>query len=399
MQCGKDTRMKFLYLIILAALIGITYHSASADVYIASNEYAGYFDHDGTYVVYGSVKNTESQPVLAKVQVAVTENNSTYSESRILPVIYSLNDMPFELRFTQITHGSPILQRPEISFIPTNSKPLDVAIDYDKTLVKYPDGHLTGFVTNTGNSTVRDINIYALVHDKSNRYIGEVENTWTIPSLAPGNKTEFVMYPDPAVAKKVYYYSCFIPGTDSSIELSTPLKGKTFYFSVLSIVYFTNQKFEPDTNSISLDASNPWQMPYFANFMFPENSSNGSFEVKIDGTKVDALTSMDNETNNWHVAFNVGYGQHKVVISGFDPKYVPNTDEYFYLDARSALTAWAGFSTFTISDSKLLQVLGLNGTHVPPWVKTSVSYMIYNNVPPASIVDEIKYLKHVGIVR
>src|SRR5574337_411965 len=267
--------MKIFYLTPIIALLGILFHVASADVYIPGNEYAGYFDHDGIYAVYGSVKNTENQPVLAKVQITVSNGNSAFSESRILPVIYSLNDMPFKFKFQQITGGEPILQKPNVSFILTNSNPLDIEINYDKTLVKYPDGHLTGFITNTGNKTVNNIDIYALVHDKNNRYLDEVENTWTIPSLSPGNKTEFVMYPDPTIAKKVYYYSCFIPGTDSSIELSTPLKGKTFYFSVLSIVYFTNQKFDENGNSISFDASNPWQIPYYANFMFPENSSNG----------------------------------------------------------------------------------------------------------------------------
>ncbi|MGI0046641.1 MAG: hypothetical protein ACREBB_05575, partial [Nitrosotalea sp.] len=234
---------------------------------------------------------------------------------------------------------------------------------------------------------------------KNNQYLDEVENTWTIPKISPGDKSEFVMYPDPNVAKQVYYYSCFIPGTDGSIEMSTQWKEKPFYFSILSIVYFTNQEFNESTNSISFDASNPWQIPFFANFMFPNGSSNGNFKVFIDGNQINPLISSDDDTKNWHVAFNVNYGQHKVVISGFDPNYVPNTDEYFYLDDESALAVWAGFSTFTISDSKLLDVLGIHGQFIPSWVKNTVNFMIYNNVPVDDIVNEIKYLKQVGIVK
>ncbi|MDE1726030.1 MAG: hypothetical protein KGH89_02035 [Thaumarchaeota archaeon] len=391
--------MKVFYIIPVFVLLGVLFHVAGAQVYIPDSEYAGYFDHDGMYAVYGSVKNTDNQTVLAKVQVTVNNGDSTFSESRILPVIYPSKDMPFKFIFPQITSGDPVLQKPLVSFFSTNSNPLNIEVNYDKTLMKYPDGHLTGFITNTGNYTVSNIDVYALVHSKNNQYLDEVENTWTIPKIDPGNKAEFVMYPDQTIAKQVAYYSCFIPGTDSSIEMSTQWKDKTFYFSVLSIVYFTNQNFDENSNSISFDASNPWQMPYYANFMFPSESSNGAFQVLVDGNQINPLISKDNDTQNWHVAFNIGYGQHKVMIAGFDPSYVPNTDEYFYLDEKSALVSWAGFSTFTISDSKLLDVLGIHGSYVPPWVKNTVSYMIYNNVPADDIVNEIKYLKQSGIVK
>ncbi len=391
--------MRIFYVIPAFVLLGVLFHGASAEVYISDKEYAGYFDHDGIYVVYGAVKNTENQTVIAKVQVTVNNGNTTLSESRILPAIYPSKDMPFKFKFPQITGGEPVLQKPNVSFILTNSNPLNIEVNYDKTLVKYPDGHLTGFITNTGNDTAYNIDVYALVHNKNNQYLDEVENTWTIPKISPGDKSEFVMYPDPNVAKQVYYYSCFIPGTDGSIEMSTQWKEKPFYFSILSIVYFTNQEFNESTNSISFDASNPWQIPFFANFMFPNGSSNGNFKVFIDGNQINPLISSDDDTKNWHVAFNVNYGQHKVVISGFDPNYVPNTDEYFYLDDESALAVWAGFSTFTISDSKLLDVLGIHGQFIPSWVKNTVNFMIYNNVPVDDIVNEIKYLKQVGIVK
>lgn len=391
--------MRILYGILPVVVLVLFAHSAYADVYVADKEFAGYFDSHGVYTVYGAVKNTGTGTVLAKVQVTVIEGSSNFSESRILPVIYTLADMPFKFKFPDITQGQPVLEKPVVTYLPTNSDPLNIVIDYDKGLVRYPDGHLTGFITNTGKDTAHNIDIYALVHDKHNNYLDEVENTWTIPSLGAGNRTGFVMYPDPSVAKSVYYYSCFIPGTDNSIEISTPMNGKTFYLSVLSIVYFTNPRLSADNTSLSLDASNPWQIPYYANFMLPRGSGNGNFEVLIDGAKANALNSFDNDTKNWHVAFNVPYGQHRIVISGFEPSYVPDNDEYFYLDAKSALTAWAGFSTFTIPDSKLLEVIGIQGNHVPSWVKTTVGFMIYNNVPSDSVIDEIKYLKSQGIIR
>ena len=375
------------------------FHYASAEVLVHSNEFAGYFDSDGFYTVFGSVRNMENQPVLAKVQVTVKSGDNTFSENNILPVIYPSKDMPFKFKFPQITIGNPILESPKISYILTNSEPLNLEVNYDTTLQRHPDGHLTGFITNTGNDTRYNVNVYALVHNKNNEFLDEVQSIQSIPKINPGNKAEFIMYPDPTVAKQVTYYSCFIPGTDNSIELWTQMKDKKFYFSVLSIVYFTNQKFNENDNSISIDAGNPWQIPYYADFMFPRGSSNGDFKVSIDNKQINPLISIDNDTNNWHVAFNIDYGQHNVLISGFDPNYVPISDEYYYLDSKLALTAWAGYSTFTISDSKLLSVLGIKGEYVPAWVKNTVNFMIYNNLSADDIVNEIKYLKQIEVVR
>jgi hypothetical protein len=391
--------LKSLYLIPAFALVAVLFHFANAQVYVPEDQYAGYFDSNGIYSVYGSVRNNESQPIIAEIQVTINSGDHALSESRILPVILPTKDMPFKFKFPQITDSDPILQKPKISFILTNTKPLNVDINYDRTLVRYPDGHLTGFITNSGNETVYNINVYALVHNKINQFIDEVESTQTIPKINHGDKAEFIMFPDPIVTKQVTYYSCFIPGTDNFIQMSTHWRQKAFYFSVLSIVYFTNQKFDVNQNAISFDASNPWQIPYFANFMFPSGSSRGDFKVFIDGKQINSLISKENNTGNWHVAFNVDYGQHKVMISGFDSNYVPSSNEYFFLTPKSALTAWAGYSTYTIPDSQLLDVLGINGEFVPPWLKGNVKYMIFNDLPTDEIVNEIKYLKQAGIVR
>ncbi|MGI0072838.1 MAG: hypothetical protein ACREA3_03375 [Nitrosotalea sp.] len=391
--------MKPFFIIPVAALFTVLFHYASAEVLVNDNEFAGYFDSDGIYTVFGSVRNMESQSVLAKIQVTVDIGDNTFSKSSILPVIFPSKDMPFKFKFPQISAGDPILQNPQISYILTNSEPLNLEVNYDRTLVRHPDGHLTGFITNTGNDTSYNVSVYALVHNKNNEFLDEVQSTQPIPKMNPGDKAQFIMYPDPTIAKHVTYYSCFIPGTDNSVELWTQWNSKRFYFSILSIVDFTNQKFNEDDNSLYLDAANPWQIPFYANFMFPVGASNGDFKVFIDGKKINPLISIDNDTNNWHVAFNVDYGQHKVLISGFNSNYVPTSDEYFYLDSKLALTAWAGYSTFTISDSKLLYVLGIKGEYVPAWIKNTVGFMIYSNLPSDDIVNEIKYLKQIGIVR
>lgn len=392
--------MKFVYIVPFLVLFALLPHDSSAEVYLNKGQYGGYFDSYGVYTVYGYVGNNENQPVIAKVGVVVKSGNTTFSESKILPVIYpSMSMMPFRFSFPQISAAEPILLKPDLDFISTHSNPLNLEVVYDDTLIHYPDGHLTGFIRNTGNDTLNNINVYALVYGKGNRLLGAIQSAKTISQILPGEKSEFVMFPDPKIAQDIVYYSCFVPGADNAIVLATDIDGKKFYFSLLSIVYFSNQEFDKNNNSISMRASNPWQIPYYANFMFPANSSDGDLKVFIDSKEVKSLVSKDQDTGNWHVAFNIDYGQYDVVVAGFKPNFVPNSDEYFYVTPKLALEAWAGYQTFSMSDSAMLQKLGITGTYVPVWVKTDVQFSLFNNLPIDDVVKAVKYLNEQGIVK
>ncbi|MGH2613404.1 MAG: FxLYD domain-containing protein [Rhabdochlamydiaceae bacterium] len=392
--------MKFIYIIPFLMLFALFPHDSHAEVYLNKGQYGGYFDSHGVYTVYGYVGNNETQPVIAKVDVAVKNGNTTFSESKILPLIYpSMGMMPFRFSFPQISAGDPMLLKPDLAFISTHSNALNLEVVYDTSLVHYPDGHLTGFIQNTGNDTTHNIDVYALVYDKENQLLGAVKSVKTISQILPGEKAEFVMLPDPKMAQNIAYYSCFVPGADNAIELATDDGGKKFYFSVLSIVYFSNQNFDKNNNSISLKASNPWQLPYYATFMFPVNSSDGDLKVFIDGKEVKSLVSRDQDTGNWHVAFNVNYGQYNVMITGFKPNFVPNSDEYFYVTPKLALESWAGYSTFSMNDSSMLQELGISGTYVPVWVKNDVHFVLFDNLPIDQVVKVIKYLNEQGVVK
>ena len=71
--------MKPFFIIPIVLLFTILFHFASADVLVHSNEFVGYFDSDGIYTVFGSVRNMESQPVLVKIQVNVNSGDNTLS--------------------------------------------------------------------------------------------------------------------------------------------------------------------------------------------------------------------------------------------------------------------------------------------------------------------------------
>jgi len=66
-------------------------------------------------------------------------------------------ELPFKIKFPEITSQFPILKKPVISFITTEKIPLKIEVIYDDTLIKHKDGHLTGRIINNGKSPVYNI--------------------------------------------------------------------------------------------------------------------------------------------------------------------------------------------------------------------------------------------------
>lgn len=394
--------MNLYFVLVCVIFSAVILHYANAQVWIADNEFSGYFDSNGVYTVFGAVKNTEQYPIISTVQINIQDNDKIISSSYTLPTVFPSKDMPFKFKFPQVTSKDPVLETPIITYQSTVREPLDIEVIYDKTLVKHSDGHISGFIVNDGNSSQYNVKIYALIHSKDNKFIDEAESVEKIVKMDPGQKEQFSMYPDPKLASKISYYSCFVPGADYVVGMSVPKGNQKFDFSVLSLVYFSDQKFDDKKNTLYFDGANAWPLTYSATFMFPNGSGTRNLQAYVDDKPVYTLVSKDNDTGNWHVAFNVDHGQHKILISGFNDQYNPSSEgvfEYSVLGTDSAVKAWGGYSGYTLTDSQLLNLLGIHGTFIPPWMKNTIKYVIYDNLPSNDVVKALKYLNEKGIVR
>ncbi len=312
--------MKLFCLLVLTVLGIVMFHSANAEVWIPDDEFKSYFDSKGIYAVFGAVRNTNEQPMISTVKINIQDGNKIISSSFTLPPVYPNKDMPFKFKFPQVTSNDPILEKPQLNYEPTLLDPMNVEVIYDKTLVRHTDGHMSGFIMNNGSLPVYGVKLYALIHSKDNNFIDEAESIEKIAKMDPGDKQQFTMYPDPKAASFVAYYSCFVASLNGSNPINMIIQGNnnTFNFAVDSLVYFTQQKFVDDGKTLYLHANDAWPMTTFANFMFPMNSKAENFTVTVDGGQTYALNSLDNSSRGWHVAFNVGHGDHIVLISGFN---------------------------------------------------------------------------------
>jgi len=336
-------KANFFSLLILGL---ITSQFASAEVWIPENEFVGYFDYDGIYTVVGAVKNSEEYAVVPTVEIKIQDGGGIVSESYTLPAANPSKDIPFKIKFSQVSSENPILEKPSVTFVTTTKEISGIEVVYDKTLVKHSDGHTSGFIINNGVLPAYGIKVYALIHGEGGKLIDVGKSVKTIEKIEPGEKKEFSIYPDPSVASQVRYYSCFAIGDDNIIPMFVMREDKKFEFRYESGAYFDNLKFDDEKNTLALFARNPWPTTVYANFEFPMERETQKFSVNIDGEEVNALQSRD-EYNNWHVAFNLEpQTSNQILISGFENNAEPNLqagfESYYLLGIIPAAAIIAG---------------------------------------------------------
>ena len=343
MWLNPITKANFFILLMLSL---ITSQFVSAEVWIPENEFAGYFDYNGIYTVVGTVKNSEEDAIIPTVEIKIQDGDRIVTESYTLPATNPSKDIPFKLKFAQVSNENPILEKPSITFVTTTKETTGVEVVYDKTLVKHSDGHTSGFIINNGVLPAYGIKVYALIHGEGSKVIDVGKSVETIEKIEPGEKKEFSIYPDPSIASQVSYYSCFAIGDDMVIPMFVTREGKKFEFRYESSAYFDNLKFDDEKNTLVLFARNPWPTTVYANFEFPREQESQKFSVQIDGEQVNTLQSRD-DYDNWHVAFNLKpRTSSQILISGFENNAEPDlqagTQSYYLLGIIPAAAIIAG---------------------------------------------------------
>ena len=212
-----------------------------AEVIVPVDEYIGYFDSNGIYTVVGNVKNEFDYAVIPTISVSVNDDSKIFSKIIKHVPLGSNAEIPFKIKFPEIL-GTPTLLPVELSYEKTNKDIVPIQVLYDQTLIKYNDGHLTGRIQNTGNETIYNPKIFAVVHGYE-RVLDIVQNIEFIDKIEPGEIIEFSMYPDPSITDDVFYYSCFAPVDTTVIPITAKKNDGNFDFRHFST--FSSVKMAP----------------------------------------------------------------------------------------------------------------------------------------------------------
>ena len=341
-----------LFVLLFGFLISFTFlfPVSYAEVIVPPEEYLGYFDSNGVFTVIGNVKNNFEYAIIPTIDVSIKDNSETFTKTIRHVPLSSGSEVPFKIKFPEVSSDNPVLLPPNITFEITNKDPLFLEVIYDETLVQYEDGHLTGRIQNTGNTTIFNPKIYAVIHGYE-QVLDIVQNMEHINKIDPGEIVNFSMYPDPSVTDDVFYYSCFAPVDTTVVPVTTIKNGEEFDFRYDSGAWYSAAKFNEEGTVLSIRGYNSYPLETYANFEFAPISGNEKFDVTLNDEPIEFIQSID-EMGYWHVAFNVDPRSQGVLkISGFEvgiPPQLSKIPNWIKLNAN-----W--WATDQISDDEFLE--------------------------------------------
>ncbi len=406
----------FLLLGVLSSLLFVPQLSF-AEVFIPPDEYVGYFDSTGIYTVVGNVKNDLDYAIIPTIFISVKDTFETFSKTIQHVPVPPGEEIPFKIKFPEISEINwPVLMPAEISFEKTKAETIPVDVIYDQTLIVHEDGHLTGRITNSGTETISDIKIFAIIHGFDNEALDMGQNTLPITEMRPGETREFSMYPDPTVATRVWYYSCFAVGQDSVVVLNVPRGDDAFRIRYDSGILLSYPEFDSKETSLSFNLIKGWPLQNSINLEFPKYSENESLKVSLNDQHVDSIQSTD-DMGNWHVAFLVEPQSSGVLtISGFDPNgelieavFVPEwlknnagrwadgqlDDDSFVQGIRFLIEE----NIINISDDAVLGQTSETSLLLPPWLKNNAKWWSDDLLSDSEFLKGVEWLILTGLVR
>jgi len=374
-----------------------------AEVFVPVDEYIGYFDSNGIYTVVGNVKNNFEYAIIPTISVSVEDNSKIFSKTIRHVPLGAGAEIPFKIKFPEVS-GIPTLFPAELSFEKTSKDVIPIVVLYDETLIKYDDGHLTGRIQNTGEKTIYNPKIFAVIHGYE-RVLDIGQNIESIEKIEPGEIVEFSMYPDPSITDEIFYYSCFAPVDTTVIPITTKKNGGSFDFRYDSGAWYSAAKFDEEGTTLSIRGYNSYPLETYANFEFPPISGNEKFVVTLNDEPVEFIQSID-EMGFWHVAFRVEpTSQGVLTISGFEkglPPELPKIPQWIKTNAD-----W--WITNQISDSEFLEgidflfekqivsvperdVIAESQWHIPSWLKIPVGWWAEEKISDDDFLNIIKNL-------
>lgn len=397
--------------LLVIAMSGIAMPSAAWAYAVADTpaSYYDYFDANGIYTIVGEIRNKNDFAVLPTLTISVADGPDTITRTLNYVPVPANQNMPFKIKFPYIQTDSPRIYLTELLLDRTMHEPPMLEVLYDDTLIRHPDGHLTGKVRNTGDVPIYYPTIHAVVHGHDG-VLDVVQNTNPIAEIAPGMTAGFSMHPDPAIAREVLYYSCFAPVDTTVIPVRADKGGGMFDFRYDSGAWFSAASFDESGTTLAMRGYNSYPLETYANFEFAPISGDEEFTVMLDGEPIEFIQSMD-EMGFWHVAFPVEpTSQFRLQISGFEdglpaqispvPPWIKSSAEWWSAGRISDTEFLEGIEFLLDTELIMPQTRAdaAAGQAIPPWVKIPSEWWSDDVISDDVYMAAMTFLIETGVI-
>ncbi|HVX02157.1 MAG TPA: FxLYD domain-containing protein [Nitrososphaera sp.] len=276
-----------------------------------------FVDAQGMTNVVGIVDNRGLAPIGVTMALNVSDSSGHYStlhENLYGRTIYPWEGAPFKFR---LPDGVKAVGKPYIANVSNSHANVPY---YDTLVLNYTnmavgqERVLTGTMKNIGSTELRNVVVYASVHDENMTDLDSVRSN-VVPLLKPGEEAVFTASPDPAVRAQVYYYSCAGVDYDSPIMTLPTGDGNFIAYDFEAVAKVGSLRYENATDSIAFDIThyNPHGGP--ALIKIPQPAQNRTVAVMMDGKPYDSAT-VNTDGKTLSIKFFVPPGEHAVQIQG-----------------------------------------------------------------------------------
>ncbi len=388
--------------------------SRNGGAFIPENEFIGYVDAGGVYTVIGAIKNSEGFPIVPTVLIQIQDGDNLVKKSFTFVNIMPKKDLPFKVKFPNLSSQSIVLLEPKISYLPGTERSNPVGVLYGDSLIRHEDGHLTGRIINTGDHTITNLKVYALIHGLDNKVLDMGQSIERIDQILPGEIKEFTMYPDAAIKDQISYYSCFAVIDSTVIPQFAIRNGARFDYRYDSYTWYSNAKFNDDGTKLSMTTYNSFPLETYANFEFPASSEDEKFQVYVNEKPKNNIQSKD-EWGNWHVAFTVEPRESgNVLITGFSKDWQPQKEVTIPDWIRNNAAWWSEGKILDSDFAKAIEFMIKAGIikvpttggeeiikekKIPNWIKSNAGWWADDLISDDDFVKGIQYLVENKIIR
>ena len=256
-----------------------------ADIEISSG--TSFVDSNDKLNVIGVVTNlgTTSEQVTVGLNVhnKIDGSKTTLRDTTFSKIIFPGKESPFKFK---ISDDYDVLGKPYLLEMNNGNEPYyNVIVQNYSNFPVGQNKELVGTLKNVGNVVVKNINVFASVHDKNGSQIDSIKSN-TISILNPGEIKHFSARPDYAIASNANYFSCAGFNPNSPINTLDMGNGKFLPYGLESVAKISDFGYNESTDSISFTADHYNPLGGIITLKIPQLDNSHNVTIFLDNLGV-----------------------------------------------------------------------------------------------------------------